>query len=63
MKEHEQKWREHQELDVDKITPPPDGMAVVGKLGTVVMSLKTFKEYEDIAECEAIRQGRFENGN
>lgn len=48
---------------VDKMTPPPDGFVIKGKLGTVVMSTKTFTEYQDIAESEAIRLGRFENGD
>lgn len=62
MEKYEQIWQEQQKFELDKIIPPPDGQVVVGELGTVVMSLKTFKDYQDIAEGEAIRLGRFENG-
>lgn len=52
-----------QDVDFSELVPPPKGEVVINRLGTVVMNIDTYNEYRDIAEEEAIRLGRFENGD
>lgn len=52
-----------QNINFDELVPPPIGEVVINKLGTVVMNIDTYNEYQNIAEEEAIRLGRFENGD
>lgn len=52
-------WEGQQKFDlVDKIVPPPDGQVIIGSLGTVVMSIRTYEQYVDEALLAEIRAGR-----
>lgn len=55
------KWSA-QNISFDELVPPPKGEVVINRLGTVVMNIDTYNEYQNIAEGEAIRLGRFEDG-
>lgn len=52
-----------QNINFSELVPPPKGEVVINRLGTVVMNIETYNEYRDIAEEEAIRLGRFEDGD
>ena len=56
-------WDAQQGFQLDKILPPPDGMVVVGTLGTVVMSKKTFQAFQDYAEGAEIEWESKANGD
>lgn len=47
------------QADFNYVLPPKDGETIVNQYGAVLMNLKTFNEYQDIAVNEAIRLGRF----
>ena len=49
--------------DIDEMLPPPDGMVGMGKLGTVIMSKKTFEAFQDYAEGVEIKWEREEDGD
>lgn len=52
------KWEADTTSDLNKIVPPPDGNIVLCESGAVIMSKKTFEEYENTAEADAIQNGR-----
>lgn len=56
-------WDAQQDFQLDKILPPPDGMVIIGKLGTVVMSQKTFQAFQDYTEGVEINWERKKNGD
>lgn len=49
-----------QNINFDELVPPPKGEVRINRLGTVVMSIETYNEYQNIAEGESPQgQGRF----